>query len=176
MGCSAAQSALTNENTKAGLWKSKTNKDPLDLEDFINQMLKLHNEERKKNDSEELKLNEDLNSLALEYSENIKSNPEKIKKFKYINIFKELIVGENIAYSKTKEPKKIFETWLNKDKNYETNSNKFLKANAHYTQIIWKNTKEIGISISHDKENNRYCTVILYNPPGNTLGSFHENI
>ena len=176
MGCSAAQSALTNENTKAGLYKSKTNIDPLDLEDFIKQMLKLHNEERKKNDSEELKLNEDLNSLALEYSENIKSNPEKIKKFKYINIFKELIVGENIAYSKTKEPKKIFETWLNKDKNYETNSNKFLKANAHYTQIIWKNTKEIGISMSYDEENNRYCTVILYNPPGNTLGSFHENI
>ena len=141
MGCSAAQSALTNENTKAGLWKSKTNKDPLDLEDFINQMLKLHNEERKKNDSEEVKINEGLNSLALEYSENIKSNPEKIKKLKYINLFKELIFGENIAYSETKEPKKIFETWLNKDKNYETNNNKFLKANAHYTQIIWKNTK-----------------------------------
>ena len=68
MGCSATQSALTKENTKAGLWKSKTNIDPLDLEDFINQMLKLHNEERKKNDSEELKLNEDLNILALEYS------------------------------------------------------------------------------------------------------------
>ena len=176
MGCSAAQSALTNENTKAGLWKSKTNKDPLDLEDFINQMLKLHNEERKKNDSEELKLNEDLNSLALEYSENIKSNQEKIKKFKYINFFKELIFGENIAYSETKEPKKIFETWLNKDKNYETNSNKFLKANAHYTQIIWKNTKEIGISISHDKENKRYCTVILYYPPGNVLGGFPDNV
>ena len=172
MGCSAAQSALTNENIRG----SKTNIEPLDLEDFINQMLKLHNEERKKNDSEELKLNEGLNSLALEYSENIKSNPEKIKKFKYINFFKELIVGENIAYSETKEPKKIFETWLNKDKNYETNSNKFLKANAHYTQIIWKNTKEIGISMSYDEENNRYCTVILYNPPGNTLGSFHENI
>ena len=172
MGCSAAQSALTNENIR----RSKTNIEPLDLEDFINQMLKLHNEERKKNDSEELKLNKDLNSLALEYSENIKSNPEKIKKLKYINLFKELIFGENIAYSETKEPKKIFETWLNKDKNYETNSNKFLKANAHYTQIIWKNTKEIGISMSYDEENNRYCTVILYNPPGNTLGSFHENI
>ena len=29
--------------------------------------------------------------------------------------------------------------------------------------------------MSYDEETEKYCTVVLYNPPGNTLGSFHEN-
>ena len=157
--------------------KAKRNEDFLDLEDFINQMLKLHNDERKKNKSIELKLNENLNLLACEYAENLKSNQGKIKyrHFMY-NIYNGLILGENIAFSETKEPKKIFDYWLNERKNYKTNNKKFSKENAHYTQIIWKNTKEIGISISHDKENKRYCTVILYYPPGNVFGGFPDNV
>ncbi len=185
MGCTKSTATLVTENEttqsneiiinkKSSIHKAKTNKDTLDIDDFINQMLKLHNDERKKNNSNELKLNEALNLLATEYSENLISKQEKVKFKNYM--FNGIILGENIAFSETKEAKKIFELWLKKDVNYEKTSKKFLKANAHYTQIIWKNTTEVGISICHDVENKKYCTVVLYNPPGNTLGSFPENI
>ena len=111
--------------------------------------------------------------LASEYSDNLISNPKKVNYTNYM--YNGLFLGENIAYSETKDTKKIFNTWLKTGNNYETNKNKFSKENAHYTQIIWKNTKEIGISMSYDEETKKYCTVVLYNPPGNTLGSFHEN-
>ena len=183
MGCTKSTSTLVTETTqsnvtiinkKSSIHKAKTNKDTLDIDDFINQMLKLHNDERKKNNSNELKLNEALNLIATEYSENLISKQEKVKFKNYM--FNGIILGENIAFSETKEAKKIFELWLKKDVNYEKTNKKFLKANAHYTQIIWKNTTEVGISICHDVENKKYCTVVLYNPPGNTLGSFPENI
>ena len=184
MGCTAsANSTITTENTQANdqkiiakkpsINKCKTNKDSLDLDYFINQMLKLHNDERKKNNYEELKINGTLNLLASEYSDNLISNPKKVNYTNYM--YNGLFLGENIAYSETKDTKKIFNTWLKTGNNYETNKNKFSKENAHYTQIIWKNTKEIGISMSYDEETKKYCTVVLYNPPGNTLGSFPEN-
>ena len=184
MGCTAsANSTITTENTQANdqkiiakkpsINKCKTNKDSLDLDYFINQMLKLHNDERKKNNYEELKINGTLNLLASEYSDNLISNPKKVNYTNYM--YNGLFLGENIVYSETKEAKKIFNSWLKTGNNYETNKNKFSKENAHYTQIIWKNTKEIGISMSYDEETKKYCTVVLYNPPGNTLGSFPEN-
>ena len=71
MGCTAsASSTITTENTQANdqkiiaINKCKTNKDSLNLDYFINQMLKLHNDERKKNNYEELKINGTLNLLA----------------------------------------------------------------------------------------------------------------
>ena len=99
------------------LKKAKRNENCLDLDDFINQMLKLHNDERKKNKSIELKINEALNLLACEYAEYLKSNQGKIKyrHFMY-NIYNGLILGENIAFSETKEPKKIFDYWLKERK------------------------------------------------------------
>ena len=102
---------------KIPIKKSKRNEDFLDLDDFINQMLKLHNDERKKNKSIELKINEALNLLACEYAEYLKSNQGKIKyrHFMY-NIYNGLILGENIAFSETKEPKKIFDYWLKERK------------------------------------------------------------
>ena len=104
---------------KITIKRAKRNEDCLDLDDFINQMLKLHNDERKKNKSIELKINEALNLLACEYAEYLKSNQGKIKyrHFMY-NIYNGLILGENIAFSETKEPKKIFDYWLNERKNY----------------------------------------------------------
>ena len=98
------QSNVTNINKKSSIHKAKTNKDTLDIDDFINQMLKLHNDERKKNNSNELKLNEALNLIATEYSENLISKQEKVKFKNYM--FNGIILGENIAFSETKEVKK----------------------------------------------------------------------
>ena len=71
----------------------------------------------KKNKSIELKLNETLNLLACEYAEKLILYQGKIKyrHFMY-NIYNGLILGENIAFSETKEPKKIFDYWLKERK------------------------------------------------------------
>ena len=37
-------------------------------------------------------------------------------------------------------------------------------------------TNEIGIGIANDVENKKYCVVVLYYPPGNTLGEFPKNV
>jgi uncharacterized protein YkwD len=46
------------------------------------------------------------------------------------------------------------------------------KVVGHYTQMVWKNTKELGMGIGICPEG--YVTVIVanYNPPGNYIGQF----
>lgn len=163
------------------------NQDKLDIkvtDADIEQIQKEIDEKREENKALKEEITSKSNELKIltsaltddELKARIKELKKELAKIKVKVMYNGLFLGENIVYSETKEPKKIFNTWLKTGNNYETNKNKFSKENAHYTQIIWKNTKEIGISMSYDKETKKYCTVVLYNPPGNTLGSFHENI
>jgi uncharacterized protein YkwD len=43
---------------------------------------------------------------------------------------------------------------------------------GHYTQMVWRNTKEVGCAIAHDTTHagGRYYLVCRYSPPGNILG------
>ena len=185
MGCDCGHIKVKDESTETNnvnpkiknntfsLMKARTNVDDLEVDDFINQMLKLHNDERKKYKYDELTKNEDLNDLASEYAKELALRQGKIRYEDYI--YEGSILGENIIKSETKEPKKIFDCWLKEGNDYNFNDKKFSHKTAHYTQIIWKDTKEVGIGIWHDNENKKYVTVVLYNPPGNTLGKFNEN-
>ena len=43
---------------------------------------------------------------------------------------------------------------------------------GHYTQMVWKNTTEIGAGIAHFEQDGFKMTVVVccYNPPGNMMG------
>ena len=156
---------------KAFLNRSRTNADDFDFENYKKNMLKLHNDLREKHSSLELKENEELNDIATEYAESLVDKKENILK-KYKNE----IVGINIIISESKKPEDIFKKILNEENNYNYNENKFSKNNGHFTQIIWKNTTDIGFGFWEDKEKEKYYSVILYYPAGNILGEFKQNV
>jgi len=43
---------------------------------------------------------------------------------------------------------------------------------GHYTQIIWKDTDEVGCAVSQDENNGAYYLVCRYYPPGNVYGEY----
>ena len=159
---------------KKPLSRSRTNAKDFDLDTYIKLILKMHNDLREKHNSPPLSNNEELNTIASEYAESLVNNNGK-----YIyspKIYKGQLVGENIVISESKRPEDIFNSLVKGQKIYDYDENKFSKITGNFSQIIWKETTDIGIGFWHDKNNKKYYSVILYYPIGNCLGEFKENI
>ena len=157
---------------KPSLPRARTNADDFDFENYKINMLRLHNEIREKHSSHELKENEELNDIATHYAESLVNKNVKT----IINKYNNKIVGINIIISESNKPEDILNQVLNEENNYDYNENKFSKDKGHFTQIIWKNTTDIGFGFWEDKDNQKYYNVILYYPAGNILGEFKQNV
>ena len=153
---------------------SRTNAEEFNLDNYKDLMLKLHNEFRDNYNLPLLSKNEELNDMASKYAESLVENKGKF--INTSNIYNGQLVGENIIISESKKAEDVF-NMITKEKNsYDYKKNKFSKLAGHFTQMIWKETTDIGIGFMEDKENKKYYSVILYYPTGNCLGQFKKNV
>ena len=159
---------------KSSLNRARTNAEDIDLETFISEMVKLHNELRIKHDSPPLNENEELNNMASSYAKSLANNQEK-NNCEY-NVYKEEILGENIFITDYKKPKDIFKKISNEKYEYDFDKNKYSNSSAHFTQAIWKDTTDIGCGFWADKASKKNFIVLLYYPAGNVLGNFNKNV
>lgn len=51
---------------------------------------------------------------------------------------------------------------------------KFTMATGHFTQLVWKGTKQLGVGIASG--NGKVVVVFNYSPPGNMMGQFKANV
>ena len=165
------QDSQANIPSPVILHRAKTNKEASEIKILKSTILVLHNNLRKKHNAQELIEDIELSEIADEHAKNL-----LVFKGKIMNIYKDKIYGENVVISENKDIKEIFKKWENEGNNYDYDKSKYTKDTSHFTQIIWKETKEIGIGFSQDEKNKKYSFVFLYYPPGNTLGEFSNNV
>ena len=184
MGCTSSENNKQETNKKKGNNRNNfikvptlpnENRNGFDIINIREKALQLHNEFRKKHNSPELKKNEELNEMAQKYAENLIKNKNKNKKGFQYNIFNNILLGENIIISNKKTPEDICNKWYKESDCYDFSLNKYQKNSGHFTQMIWKETKEFGFGFCFDNESN-FCAVALYYPAGNILGEFSKNI
>ena len=85
---------------------------------------------------------------------------------------KNMIYGENLfmGYGKVYTSIDASKSWY--DEKPEFTYSKINNSNySHYTQMIWKNTTEVGLGVSRC-ENGSYIYVANYFPKGNYLGEY----
>ena len=58
--------------------------------------------------------------------------------------------------------------WAGEAKNYNAASNRCRGVCGHYTQIVWRNTKQVGCAVAGNEQ--REVWVCNYDPPGNVTG------
>ena len=177
MGCSSSDIIEFKENYNRSLIMDERKNDILpdikiNLDKYRKSALQTHNELRKKHGASDLTMNEKLNEMAQDYAQKL-LNYEGNKAFPF-NIYKDSLLGENITISKKEDPEKICMKWYNENKAYDFDSNKFQKEAIHFTQLVWKSTKEIGFGFYFN--NNNFISVALYYPCGNVLGEFSKNV
>ncbi len=86
--------------------------------------------------------------------------------------------GENIAYATyTQAAQNVTTRWYDEEPLYDYNNPGFSSATGHFTQVVWKNTTQIGCGCRHDCSGTwQSVCVCQYNPPGNIIGQFAANV
>jgi len=139
---------------------------------FDIEALESHNKYRNKHHVSPLTLNKDLCKIATAYAKKLLStNTFNHSTTKYKG--KEL--GENLymCSGKVGTAERATSEWYNEIKKHNFKKD-FQHATGHFTQLVWKDTKEVGFGIAN--KGNRYYIVANYFPAGNIVGQFTKNV
>lgn len=66
--------------------------------------------------------------------------------------------------------------WYDEIVAYNYTDPKFSSAAGHFTQVVWKNSVQLGIGIAFSSDNRKVLVVAQYYPPGNVAGRFTDNV
>lgn len=89
--------------------------------------------------------------------------------------------GENIFYafssdySHTPSARDAVRAWYDEIRFFTFGVEKVINKTLHFTQVIWKDSKELGIAIAKNNKGESYV-VANYNPRGNYIGQFVQNV
>jgi pathogenesis-related protein 1 len=110
-----------------------------------------------------LRWSDKLAEIAQKWADRLAARNEFIHRPKSIygeNMFK--IVGVPTS------PGRVVKEWAAEAADYDYASNLCKGVCGHYTQIVWRDTKEVGCGIARKGRNEIW--VCDYNPPGNWVG------
>jgi len=144
-----------------------------DLASFEADCISRHNELRKMHGASNLRRNAELQKKAQKWAEHL----VKIRKLQHSTGND---TGENIAYKYSSDlrafkGREMVDMWYNEIKDYNFNKPGFSSSTGHFTQVVWKDTDEIGVGVAYDGNGTCFC-VANYKPPGNFQGEFEQNV
>ena len=136
---------------------------PAQDSDLAREMLSAHNAVRAKVGVGPLKWSDDLARVAQEWANTLIAERrfDHRPKSKY---------GENLFRmdGARATPQKVVERWASEAANFDYKRNKCNGECGHYTQIVWRATKEVGCAVARGGQ--REVWVCEYAPPGNYIG------
>ena len=145
-----------------------------DNDDFYMDALDSHNKYRKMHHVEPLKLNKDLCKIAEDYAKKLANEIGHLEHSE--NCYDDDILGENLFYCGGMEPTgaSVSKNWYGENKNHNF-SGDWKKGTGHFTQMVWKETKEVGFGKYKNKKGQTFV-VANYYPAGNVMGFFKYNV
>lgn len=164
---------ITKENINNYLIKDENNLKLNENDDNYNiEILVQINNYRKRHNVDILMINNEINILAKKHS-------DKIAREKYLelsnNKYNNIELGEIIFCVKENNSAENIISSFYEEEALKYNYNNINPKPSHFTQIIWKNSKYIGIGSTKTKDNNIYIVIDFY-PPGNIPNEFISNV
>lgn len=148
------------------------------LEVFRCEVFHTHNHYRKIHSAPELMRCEELDTLAQQWADTCRDHGEP----SYSEwLYNGSVLGENVSYRLLRNShisaRRLIGKWYEESENYsysvEPEDGKFI---GHFTQLIWKSSKIIGIGFARSSDLNWGYIVCFYYPPGNEIGQFRANV
>ena len=160
-----------NQKVVKKVIKSKSN-----YEIFVESALNMHNQYRAMHGAEPLTVSQDLNKIAQDYANHIAKINQKVHSQ---NKYKGEQLGENIYWCTGTpiEGAAMTTTWYDEIKDYNFNKPGFKNGTGHFTQVVWKGSKQVGFGYAQSSDG-AYFGVANYFPGGNinTPEYFSENV
>ena len=157
-------SKVQNQHENESLVSSEKEKKMNDRYDIYNEVLRQHNKVRKDLNIQNLKLNDKITILAQKFADNYNSSEESNFIIDNYNE-KQLGINYKIINGDISKINTICESWINEG---NPNFNKYKSKTKHFSQMISKNTKEIGIGYS-ELNNEEKIFIVYYYPAGDIL-------
>ncbi|XP_069465934.1 uncharacterized protein [Ambystoma mexicanum] len=161
-------------NSSANGSKPPTGAGAKDINQFEREFVEAHNNYRKQHGAPPLQLSRKLCRSAQEWAENLKS----IRALQHSGTED----GENLFYkysssSRDMPGKEPVDSWYSEIKNYDFGRPGFRSNTGHFTQVVWKDSREVGVGIATDGRG-LYFVVGQYSPAGNitNAGYFEKNV
>lgn len=136
---------------------------------FEKEVLDAHNSYRARHNAPPLQLNDKLSNLATDWAKYLLANNrmEHRKNSGYgENIY--MASGGNLAGTDA------VRSWYNEIKYYNWNHPSFQMNTGHFTQVVWKSSKKLGVGFA--RRGNTIYVVCNYDPPGNYMNQFQQNV
>ncbi|XP_034152943.1 repressed by EFG1 protein 1 isoform X2 [Esox lucius] len=140
---------------------------------FESQFVDAHNDYRQKHGAPPLTLSSDLCISAQKWADHLLSS----KCLEHSSTDH----GENLYYASSSVPKEYngkdaVDSWYSEIKDYHFDKPGFTPGTGHFTQVVWKDSREVGVGIATDGK-----TIIVvgqYHPAGNisNAGYFEKNV
>lgn len=162
----------TDKTTDYGYEKKKSN--TIAGTEFQKAALEAHNKYRKKHHVGNLVLNDELCEIAQRYAEYM----ARTGNFAHSNgQYNGDNMGENLfaCYGMRITGEMMTDDWYDEVKQYDFNNPGFVNGTGHFTQVVWKGSKEVGFGFAQAKDG-YYYGVANYYPAGNYLGEFDSNV
>ena len=144
-----------------------------DLETVRKNILENHNYHRKRHQVGSLVRSSDLESIAQSYSQTLASTG----KFAHSgNKYNGDYMGENLymSYGSIITGTDASQMWYDEKELYDFNNQGFSMDTGHFTQLVWKGSKQLGCGASCS---NYGCYITCnYYPAGNYQGQFNSNV
>ena len=142
--------------------------------EFQKTALEAHNKYRRKHHVGNLVLNEELCEIAQKYAEYM----ARTGNFAHSNgKYNGENMGENLfaCYGMRITGDMMTDDWYDEVKQYDFSNPGFVNGTGHFTQVVWKESKEVGFGFAQAKDG-YYYGVANYYPAGNYLGEFDSNV
>ncbi|KAK0065829.1 Golgi-associated plant pathogenesis-related protein 1 [Biomphalaria pfeifferi] len=151
----------------------------ISYQEFADDVVRIHNDYRKKHRAYALRLNDDLCAMTQQWADKLAVSEDLAHSE---NKYKGSRVGENIAmkWASNKaiyKPQEVCDTWYSEVRkfNFGAEPTGPIETAGHFTQMVWRNSTEIGVGRSQARDG-RSIVVVSYFPPGNVAGQFQSNV
>lgn len=131
--------------------------------EVIGQWLDIHNQYRLKHQVEPLAWSTQIAASAQAYADTCPTGHSQSG------------YGENMAWGYSSIAAVVM-AWYGEEEVYDYTDPGFSSAVGHFTQIVWKNSSEIGCAMKTQCPQWPTTWVCQYNPPGNYIGQFEQNV
>ena len=164
----------TDSNTNKKNTSNDNYSQPISGTDFQKSALDAHNNYRAKHHVGKLVLNQELCDIAQKYAEEL----ARTGNFAHSgNSFHDDNMGENLfaCYGMKITGKMMTDDWYNEVNQYNFNNPGYISGTGHFTQIVWKGSKQVGFGYAQARDG-YYYGVANYYPAGNFIGEFEDNV
>ena len=145
----------------------------LDLAAFRMAALKQHNVYRAKHGAPPLVLGNQLNDVAQKHAGQLARTHQLVHSGK--KQYGENLYASNSSRPAPPRPEAVVDAWYNEIHHYDFNQPGFRPDTGHFTQVVWKDSHELGMGIAQASDGTWYV-VGNYRPSGNIANQFATNV